>query len=210
MDEKITKALKFLGLGYMLFFCFAFIPYFGALIGFEGDMLITVMMVPMMAWCIFFFIFIFSRDLGHEAKYINKPNAMKLSYKIATIFCAINIVCQILAVIFATTPTPLPMILFSQDAPLSVIFAVLALFSGSMILAPYYMSQFINADVTYYVKHTTKTYLDFGYSETTTSDRFILTGQFVRMSLWTSFLSLLSALTPATIILLFALYKKSK
>ena len=211
MDEKIKKALKFLGLGYMLFFCFAFIPYFGTLIGFETDTIAAVMMLPMVAWWIFLFIFIFSRNLGWEAKYINKADAMKQSYKIAMIFCGINVVFQILTVIFSTTPTPLPMILsISKDAPISVVFAVLALFSGSMILAPYYMSKFISADVNYYVKHTTTTYHDFGYSETTTSDKFILTGQFVRMSLWTSFLSVLLALTPATIIVFIVLWKKSK
>ena len=211
MDEKIKKALKFLGLGYMLFFCFGVIPYFGTLIEFKGDNLATVIMLPLMAWWIFLLIFILNRDLGHDAKYINKTNAIKQSYKISFIFCAINFGLQILTAVFAKKFTPLPMILaISKNAPLSVICAVLALFSGSMILAPYYMRKFIGADVTYYVKHTTITYHDFGYSETKTSDSFIPSGQFIKMALWVSFLSLLLALTPATIIVLFVVYKKSK
>lgn len=211
MDEKLKKELKYLFFGYMLFFCIAVIPYFLTMIVFAGENLLTVIMLPLMAWWIFFFIVLFGRDLGHEAKYIKKQNAMKQSYKLSMIFSGINFVLQVLVAVFAKKFTPLPMILaISQNAKFSIILAVLALFFGSMILAPFYMRKFTNADVGYYVKHTTKTYLDFGYSETTTSDRFILSGQFVKASLLTSFLSILLSLTPATIIVFFVSYKRMK
>ena len=90
MDEKLKKSLKYLFFGYMLFFCIALIPYFLTMIGFAGENLLTVVMIPLMAWWIFFFIVLFGRDLGHEAKYIKKQNAMQQSYKLSMIFSGIN------------------------------------------------------------------------------------------------------------------------
>ena len=58
MDEKLKKALKYLFFGYMLFFCIAVIPYFITIIGFAKDYIATVIMLPLVAWWIFFFIVI--------------------------------------------------------------------------------------------------------------------------------------------------------
>ena len=203
--------MKFLGLGYMLFFCFALVPYVCTLIGFESQLVVVGIMLPLMAWWVFLLIFILSRDLSLEAKYMDFASARAKAHGIAIVFCAINIVFQVLTVIFAETPTPIPLIFsISHDAPLSVVFAIIALLSGSMILAPHFVSQLSNADLNYYVKHTTTTYLDYGYSETVTSDKYIKKGQFIRMALWTSFLSILLAVTPATIIVFFVLLFKKK
>ena len=201
MDDKIKKVLRFLGLGYMLFFCLGIIPYFGLLIGFKGEKLATVMLFPMVAWWIFFFIFLFSRDLGYESKNIKRESALKIAYIIAIIFSNLNLLFQICIIIFSKEITVIPMILsVLTKNPVAVIFAIFALFFGAMIFAPLFIHQFANADTNYYVKHTTTTYHDFGYSETKTSGRFIRTGQFVRMALLSSFLSFLLAVTPAVII----------
>lgn len=211
MNDKLKKSLRFLWLGYMLFFCLGFIPYFGLLIGFEGEKLATVMLFPMVAWWIFFFYFIASKNLGHEAKHIDKEDAMNISYKIAIISCVFNIVFQVCVVIFSGKISVLPMILsVLTKKSLAVIFAMFALFSSSMILTPLYMHLFTNAYTGYFVKRTTTTYLDFGYSETKTSDKFIKTGQFVKMSLFTSFLSILISITPAVIIALIIFIIKLK
>jgi hypothetical protein len=201
MNEKIKKSLYFLGLGYMLYFCLGIIPYLGLLIGFKGEKLATIMIFPMIAWWICFFAFIASKDLGNEAKFLKVEQAMKVSYILSIIFCALNIVMQIAIIIVSKKITVLPMILSVISAsPWVVFMAILALLSGSMILAPLFMHQFTNADLGNYVKRTTTTYLDLGYSETKVSDRFVKTGQFVRMSLLSSLLSILTALTPAVII----------
>lgn len=206
--EYFSRVMKFLGLGYMLFFCFALVPYLCTLIGFESELLVIGVMLPLMAWWVFLLIFILSRDLSLPAQYMNKASAKEKSYSIAMIFCAINIVFQVLTLIVSDHPTPIPMIFsISHSAPLTVVFAVIALLSGSMILAPHFLNQLFYADLNYYVKHTTTTYLDFGYSETVTSDKYIKKGQFIRMALWTSFLSILLALTPASIVVFFVLWR---
>lgn len=211
MGDEFKKVMKFLGLGYMLFFCFALVPYLCALIGTESDLLVVGVMLPLMAWWIFLLIFILSRDLSWEAKYIDKKSARESAYDVARVFCALNIAFQVLSLVFAEYATPIPVLTaLSDETSLAVIFAALALLSGSMILAPHFMRQLFNADLNYYVKHTTTTYLDFGYSETVTSDKFIKKGQFIRMALWTSFLSILLAVTPATIIVFLVLCIKKK